>query len=397
MYAFRKPFTVGVFEELSLFGIDYKIVLIIAQVFGYTFSKFMGIKMIAELKPKQRFPYILSMIFLAEVSLFFFGLVAFPYNFLFMFLNGISLGMIWGIVFSYLEGRKFTEILSIALCSSFILSSGAVKSVGLLVLTTLQVSEFWMPAITGAIFIFPFVFFSKMLDRIPPPTEDDKILKKERNPMTFTERKKVFKNFLFPIVILVLFYMTLTALRDFRDNFSRELWDSLGFEGNASVYTLSEIPVAFFVFCLLGSIGFVKNNFKAFLYYHYLLVLGSILLCLSTLLHQSQLISPMLWMILIGFGMYICYVPFNGIFFDRMIATFRINSNAGYFIYIADAFGYLSSVGILLYKNFGQKEVSWLSFFVNAIYTISVLGFIISIISLIYFKRKRKKESFVLN
>ncbi len=54
MYGFRKPFTVASFEELSYFGIDYKVLIIIAQVMGYFISKFLGIKFISELKPEKR-------------------------------------------------------------------------------------------------------------------------------------------------------------------------------------------------------------------------------------------------------------------------------------------------------------------------------------------------------
>lgn len=396
MYAFRKPFAVATFEGLSVFGVDYKIVLIIAQVLGYMLSKFIGIKLISELRAERRLVYLLSMIFVAEMSLVLFGLVAAPYNFIFMFVNGLSLGMIWGIVFSYVEGRKFTEILSIALCSSFILSSGVVKSAGLLVMENRNVSEFWMPAVTGAIFLLPFIIFAWLLEKMPAPTSEDKILRKERKPMTKRERRNVFITFMFPILILVFFYMGLTALRDFRDNFSREIWDAVGFQGNAAVFTLSEVPVAILVLCLVGSMGFIKNNQKAFVSYHYLLILGTVIVGLGTFLFQAQLINPMLWMIAVGFGLYVCYVPFNGIFFDRMIATFRINGNAGYLIYIADAFGYLASVAVLLYKNFGQGSLSWLNFFITGTYVISILGCLISIVSLVYFKRKYKKEQHAL-
>jgi hypothetical protein len=40
MYAFRKPFTVATFEGISYWGMDYKTILIIAQVLGYMLSKF---------------------------------------------------------------------------------------------------------------------------------------------------------------------------------------------------------------------------------------------------------------------------------------------------------------------------------------------------------------------
>src|SRR5690606_31626656 len=143
--------------------------------------------------------------------------------------NGLPLGVVWGIVFSYLEGRKTTEILGVALCSSFIVSSGAVKSVGLLSMNWLGVNEFWMPFTTAMLFLLPFLGFALLLERIPSPTQEDVVLKAERSPMNATERLLLLKEFLIPIIVLVLFYTGLTALRDYRDNFSRELWDAVGF------------------------------------------------------------------------------------------------------------------------------------------------------------------------
>ena len=59
--------------------------------------------------------------------------------------------MIWGLVFSYVEGRRVSELLGAMLCASFILSSGVVKSVAVLFLHA-GVPETWMPAVTGAAF-----------------------------------------------------------------------------------------------------------------------------------------------------------------------------------------------------------------------------------------------------
>ena len=80
MYAFRKPFTVATFEDLSFAGVDYKIVLIIAQVLGYMLSKFIGIKVISELQPNKRIYYLLGLILAAELSLLLFGITPAPYN-----------------------------------------------------------------------------------------------------------------------------------------------------------------------------------------------------------------------------------------------------------------------------------------------------------------------------
>ncbi len=390
MYAFRKPFTVATYEGLTFFGLDYKILLVICQVIGYASSKFFGIKIISELKLRHRKWYLLGLIILGELSLVLFAIIPAPYAIVFMFCNGFSLGMVWGIVFSYLEGRKFTEILGVALCASFIVSSGAVKSVGLYLMNSWQVTELWMPAITGLIFILPFYFFTMQLEKIPPPTALDIALRSDRVPMTKRDKKEMIMSLFFPMVILVFFYMLLTSFRDFRDSFSRELWDSIGYVGDAAIYSWSEIIVAFFVLLLLGLVFFVKDNFKAMLVYHYILVLGTLVVGASTLLFQMELLSPLLWMISVGFGLYVCYVPFNCIFFDRVIAAFDLKGNSGFLIYIADSFGYLGSIMVLLYKNLVKDEVSWLHFFINAAYVISILGIVIATISLLYFKRKKK-------
>lgn len=392
MYAFRKPFTVATFDGLVLFGIDYKILLILAQVIGYMLSKFIGIKVVSALKPQNRVAYLTGMILVAELTLILFGAIQSPYNFTLLFFNGLSLGMVWGIVFSFVEGRKMTEILSIILCSSFIVSSGAVKSVGLWVMKSYTVTEFWMPSITGGLFLIPFFICLFLLQRLPGPTVEDKLLRKERKPMNGTDRKKVIIQFLFPLIVLIFFYTALTALRDFRDNFSREIWDSIGYKGDSAIYTLSELPIAVLVLVMLGLFGLIKSNYKAFIGFHIVLVFCSALIGTATFLFQQEILSPVLWMITVGFGLYACYVPFNCIFFDRMIATFSIKGNAGFLIYLADSFGYLGSMGILLYKNFGNANMSWLQFFMGATYCIAGLGITISLASLYYFKRKYKNE-----
>ncbi len=393
MYGFRKPFTVASFEGLSYFGVDYKILIIIAQAVGYFISKFIGIKFISELKPAKRRSCLFSFIAVAELSLLGFAAVPAPYNILFMFLNGIPLGMIWGIVFSYIEGRKTTEIIGLFLCSSFVVSSGFTKSVGKFLMDTFSISEFWMPFSAGLIFIIPLFVFGILLERIPQPTEEDILLKSKRQPLNGPERKALIQQFFVPVVCIIFLYISLTVLRDFRDNFNREIWDGLHFHFDSSIFTLTEIPIAIMVLVILSFIVKVKNNKKAFAYYHYILFGGILVVGFSTYLFQQGSLSPFVWMTISGFGMYLCYIPFNGIYFDRMIAAFDIKGNVGFLIYIVDSFGYLGSVLILLYKNFGSSQTSWLSFYISLNYIITITVLILSIIAFLAFKKKSKPKS----
>ncbi|MBP9744279.1 MAG: hypothetical protein KBD41_02750, partial [Saprospiraceae bacterium] len=103
MYAFRKPFTMLTFEHVNFLGVGYKIWLITAQLLGYALSKTIGIRVISEMKANSRMGILFSLIGVAWFSLFLFAILPPPWTILCMFMNGIPLGLIWGIVFSYLE------------------------------------------------------------------------------------------------------------------------------------------------------------------------------------------------------------------------------------------------------------------------------------------------------
>ena len=390
MYAYRKPFTVATFEGMEMWGVDYKILLIISQVLGYMLSKFFGIKIISELKKDNRVQLLVTLILAAELALLGFAVVPLSYKYLFLFLNGIPLGLIWGIVFSYLEGRRTSEMLGAGLCASFIVSSGFVKSIGKIVMDDWGYSEFWMPFVTGVIFFLPLLIFSFFLEKIPPPSVTDVAEKTKRIPMARAQRISVLKQYFLGIVLLIGFYMMLTAYRDFRDNFAAELWESLGYGNTPVVFTLSEIPIAVLVLLSLGLTMFIRDNEKAFRIYHWMLFFSTLMVGVVTWLFTHGQLNPAVWMILVGVGLYVCYVPFNCILFDRMIAVFKVEGNAGFLIYIADAFGYLGSVSILLYKNFGQPDLSWLTFFVNGSYLLCLFGLVLVGGSYVYFFTKKK-------
>jgi len=392
MYAFRKPFTIASFNDLDFFGFDYKILIIIAQAIGYFISKFIGIKFISELKPEKRIVFLLVFIAVAELALLGFAVVPAPYNILFMFINGIPLGMIWGIVFSYIEGRKTTEIIGLFLCSSFVVSSGVVKSAGKYLMDNFGISEFWMPFTTGLLFIIPLVIFANVLNKIPAPNEEDIALKKERKTLSREERKSLIKKFFLPLAGITVLYISLTVLRDFRDNFSREIWDEMNGKTDSSIFTLTEVPISIMVLLILGFMVKVKNNLKAFAYYHYILFGGIISVALSTFFFQSGIISPFLWMTISGFGMYLCYIPFNGIYFDRMIAAFKIKGNVGFFIYFVDAFGYLGSVSVLFLKNLSSGNQSWLQFYINLNYIIAATVLLFAVTAFLAFQEKSKSR-----
>ena len=110
----------------------------------------------------------------------------------------------------------------------------------------------------------------------------------------------------------------------------------------------------------------------------------------STWAWQAGLIPPAAWMISVGLGLYVGYVPYGCVLFDRLIAATGFAGTAGFMIYVTDALGYLGSVALLLYKNFGQSELSWLDFFVGFSWATFAVCTVCFIGSMVYFAWKTR-------
>ncbi len=374
MYGFRKPYTVGLYQNYYFLGISFKVCLVIAQVLGYMCSKFIGIKIIATMKPENRIQYILYCIIIAWASLFLFAIIPAPYNILCLFLNGLPLGLIFGLVFGFLEGRTTTEILGAFLATSFIFASGLAKSVGKWLLISCNVNEQWMPFIAGLFFFIPLLFALWILKQTPPPTEEDVSKRKLRSPMTKEERKDFLQNFGKFIAPAVISYAIFTIVRDFCEDFSNELWIETGYQNNAGIFVFTSSIMSIIVLLVIGSFFLIKQNSKAFIFTHFLIMGGILLSLIATMLFYFQLVSPVVWMIFATTGLYLSYLPFNCLYFERLLSTYSIKGNVGFVMYIADAFGYLGTVLVLLIKEFVHIKYSWVFFFSLLFIVSAIIG-----------------------
>jgi MFS family permease len=389
VYAFRKPFTVGTFADgPKIFGLAFKDALVISQVLGYMLSKFYGIKFIAELKKIGRGKLVLLLVGISWASLLLLAIVPAPWSVVFLFMNGFPLGIIWGVVFSFVEGRKATDFIGAALAVSFIFSSGFVKSVAKTLQINFTISDWWLPFATGAVFFIPLAILVYLMEKIPPPSETDISLRVTRLPMDNDERNTFIQTFKPGLILFIVIYVFLTVFRDIRDNFAADIWRELGFGNQPSVFTATEIPITLFVLVLIGSMILIKNNQKAFIITQYIIMLGFVLAGTSSFLFIQGMIGPFLWMTLVGLGLYIGYIPFNCILFDRMIATFRIAGNVGFLMYLADSFGYLGSVSVILIKTVFHFNIHWSILYSWGVVGLSIFGVIGSILALKYFNKK---------
>ncbi|OYY09809.1 MAG: hypothetical protein B7Y66_07680 [Sphingobacteriia bacterium 35-36-14] len=95
-------------------------------------------------------------------------------------------------------------------------------------------------------------------------------------------------------------------------------------------------------------------------------------------------------MLLSTAGLYLAYLPFNCIYFERMISTYSVRGNVGFVMYIADAFGYMGTVLVLLIKEFITFQFSWVIFFTFLFTVTAIIGIVLVLFTVIghikYFK-----------
>src|SRR5262249_35921977 len=350
---FRKPFAAARFDGEQFLGgeVALKTAFVVSQILGYTVSKYLGIKVCPEVRPGRRAAMLVFLVLAAEAALVLFAVLPRDLKVVAISCNGLPLGMVWGLVVWYLEGRLTSELLLAGLACSYIVSSGAVKDVGRYLMAAHGVSEAAMPMLTGLLFLPPFLLSFCLLSHLPPPTAADQRARVHRATMDGASRLAFFHALLLGLVLLLGARLLTTAFRDFRDNYGVELFGALGYHGDPALFTRAEIPVALGVMAALALLNLIRSNRAGVVGAHVLMVTGLGLMAFATLLLDGGVLNGIGWMILVGLGSYLAYVPLDSVVFDRIIASTRVRGTAVFAIYLADAIGYTGSIGLPLAKD----------------------------------------------
>ena len=371
MYMFRKPFTAAAFEVDTETVWDGKAAIVASQVIGYFLSKLIGIRVISQMPPGRRATALLALIGLAQASLLLFAVVPAPWHLVAIFLNGLPLGMVFGLVLGFLEGRRLTEALVAGLCASFIIAGGVAKSIGQWMLTTLTShfdfslieAERWMPFAVGCLFMLPIAISTWMLTRIPPPDEQDQLQRSVREPMNQHDRRQMLRRYGLGLIGVALFYLLVTVMRSLRDDFAPQILSGLGATVKASDYSWIDTQVAVFILVVLGLTSAVRGNRAALQTSLGISLAGFVMIGLA--LWFAETLTPIGFMVLIGAGLYLPYVAVHTTVFERLIALTRDRGNLGFLMYLVDSIGYLAYVGVLFLPRsvWGDTETADGAFF----------------------------------
>jgi hypothetical protein len=156
------------------------------------------------------------------------------------------------------------------------------------------------------------------------------------------------------------------VLRSIRADFAPEIWHGLGQAREPGLFTRSEFWVMLGVVAINGLSILILDNRRAFFVSLGTSLAGLLLVGLALIGLKSGRLEGFSFMVLVGLGLYIPYVAIHTTIFERLIAMTRDRGNIGYLMYLADAFGYLGYVAVMLGRNLFSVQGSFLDYFVMA-------------------------------
>jgi hypothetical protein len=183
--------------------------------------------------------------------------------------------------------------------------------------------------------------------------------------MSREDRRQWLRRHGLGIALITAGYLLVTVLRSLRADFAPELWAALGTTGQPGVFTRSELWVTLGVVAGNGAVFLVRDNRRSFLL-ALGVAIGGLGLGMAAVAGRSAGLDGFSYMVLLGLGLYLPYVAVHTTLFERLIALTRDRGNLGYLMYLADAFGYLGYVAVMLLRLWLKPTGDLLGFFQTA-------------------------------
>ena len=362
MYGMRKPWAaLEYIGEPLLLGMHPKVAIALAQVIGYFFGKLAGISIVPCISSRNLSVTLLG--FGCGCTLGWLGFYMLPRGIL--SLLAIALGafpgaMVWSLIYRYIEGRRCSDAVGGVYGTSMIIGPGVSKLAGSLLATVCdraQISEWAVPFIANlCVFLPGYCLCVHGLRQVPPPTPSEISEMGDRSAIVggiSAAGGASFASLLWlhwPGILAVgVFNACMLGVREVRDTFQPEIWESLYQHVPApATFLLTEVPATVVVLLVCQRVSAVRSPHTALLVVHALLLVCALSLPLLGVLRGAGLISGATWFMSVGSALSLGSVLVSSCFFDRVIAAMRFSGSAGVLIQTADMLGYIGTLSALL-------------------------------------------------
>jgi hypothetical protein len=184
----------------------------------------------------------------------------------------------------------------------------------------------------------------------------------------------------FGFFLLLFAYFLLTAYRDFRDHYGREILLALGHSGSPGIFVRTDRWALVTVLVALGLLNLVRGHRWAVAAVYALILSGFGVMGAATLAYRAGHLDGVDWFAAVGVGLYLAYVPFGTVLFERVVAAARFAGTSVFAVQLADGIGYTGSVLLQLYRDLVHSDVDRLAFFVPLSLVVPAVGSALTVV-----------------
>lgn len=412
-------------------GISAKTLLVLAYTIGYSVGKVPALFFVSKLPPWKRLRFLVAVVLVSFVlTVGFFSVASLVTQASLVLLGAIPISGAFGVMTQYLEGRHATDSLNSGLSVTLLLGGAVARATAKWVHTLLHDNWAYVPLVVAGGYLPVCLLFLLMLDTTPPPTLADARIRNERRPISFNHGAKFFTKYASGLALVFIGYILSSALRNYREFFAVDIYNQTLRQENDITpwqYIIFELPAAVVCVLALMIISRVKSNRNAVLLIDGLMMLGGCICLVCSVLYKYGLVEVndpachggnnthhfgnnthhacdrhgkvftsvggTSWIMTMGVGMYLMYIPGGFILFDRLVAASGFTGTSVFLIYASDVVGQFGTFALVTYfevSDSGSTTMfhdSHLKFFTDATYLFSYVMIAVSGASILYFWR----------
>ena len=272
------------------------------------------------------------------------------------FISAIFATVIYGACVSFIEGRQDTEAIVASLNLFLVVAGSMARGLGAAILGS-GITPSAMPGIASLIGFCGCLVMLPLLNAVPQPEEEDRAQRGKRGAMPFSQQKRFFCGYALGIILSIVSYTVVMAIRAFRDYYAKELYTTaLGKQPQPSLYVLADLPGAVAVCVIISLLSKIRSNRNAANAMMAIMLVGAFILGSATLLYRTEKISKLSFLITCGIGIYTTYLVSGSAFFDRLLASSGLSGTIVPLQFISDGSGWFGTIGFLLYESFSSRK-----------------------------------------
>lgn len=151
------------------------------------------------------------------------------------------------------------------------------------------------------------------------------------------------------------------------------------------MFTQSEIPVGVCTAVAYSMLYWVQDNKKAFFSILGVMFLGGGVILVATIMQVAGWVGPLPWMIMVGVGLFMAYIPPGAMLYDRFNGATGVPFTSVFMIYFSDVCGYSITLTVLFYRNFGDANIPYVQFFHSLSYIVAFVCMVGMAVAALYF------------